>query len=98
MSSFEQIAKRLGEKKFSKSARQLILDRAVVHLLQGRRLEVQRGPLTLYMGSSSENRRDPFWYEHPGGRTYKETPLEVVMKVLPHVGFERLEKAKVYPS
>ncbi len=58
----------------------------------------KRGPLTIYMGSSSENRRDPFWYEHPGGRTYKETPQEVVEKVLPHVGFERLDKAKVYPS
>jgi hypothetical protein len=70
---------------------------ASVKLLQGRRLEVQAksGP-PIYMGSSNVDRRDSFWYEHTGGRTYKETPEEVVRAVLRHVGYAAIEQAKVY--
>lgn len=80
-------------------AQQHIIDVAVVRLIQGKRLEVQGpGSLVVYMGSvpSHINRRDPYWYEHPGGRTYKEEPLQVVRAVLPHVGYRAIEEAKVY--
>ena len=50
-------------------------------------------PNVFYMGSTTANRPDPFWYEHRGGRTYKQTPEEVVRAILPHVGVEAIEKA-----
>jgi hypothetical protein len=75
-------------------SQQLALDRARVDLLTGRRLEIHgKGGLVLYAGSSDVHRPDPFWYEHPGGRTYKQTPEEVIRAILPHVGYEAIEKA-----
>jgi len=72
--------------------------RAAAHLLMGRRLEVHgKAGLIIYMGCSTSNRLDPFWYEHPGGRTYKATAVEVVSAVLPHVGSAAIENAKVWP-
>jgi hypothetical protein len=67
--------------------------KAVVDLLQGRRLEVSRPDrkLILYAGPSSFD--DTFWYEHPGGRTYKQTPEEVVDTIVRHVGIDALDKA-----
>jgi hypothetical protein len=74
--------------------------RAVSKLLMGKRLEVAGKPGlgVVYMGSSSENRRDPFWYEGPHGRTYKESAEAIVRAVLPHVGLAAIDNAKVYPS
>lgn len=86
-------------KKRETASQRLIVDRTVLHLIQGKRLEVDGpGRLVLYMGSVPSHipRRDPYWYEHPGGRTYKESPEEVVRVVLPHVGYKALENAKVY--
>lgn len=71
--------------------------RAVSRLLQGKRLEVEgKGGLVLYMGSTNEPRRDQFWYEHPGGRTYKNTPEEIVDVVIRHVGLDAVDRAKVH--
>lgn len=71
--------------------------RAKVRLIQGRRLEVQGpGRLIVYMGSTDAPRRDSFWYEHPGGRTYKEDPEDVVRAVLKHVGYQALNDARVH--
>ena len=78
-----------------------VILRASVKLITGKRLEVQGpGHLVIYMGQSPLHiaRRDPFWYEHPGGRTYKETAEEVVRAVLPHVGAAAIDRAKVYES
>jgi hypothetical protein len=75
-------------------------NRAAIQLMRGKRLEVEgktRG-LVFYLGSSSANRRDPFWLEHPGGRTYYERPEHAVEKLLPHVGTEAIERAKVHES
>lgn len=76
-----------------------VVEKAVLDLLQGRRLEVE-GPHKalpiVYLGSTAENRREQFWYEGPHGRTYKETPEEVVRAVLPHVGYRAIERAKRY--
>ncbi len=73
--------------------------RAIVHLIMGKRLEVQgKAGLVIYMGQSRENRRDPFWYEHPGGRTYKGTAAEVLHAVLPHVGTAAIANAKVWEA
>lgn len=67
---------------------------AVVHLLQGKRLEVQgKAGFIVYMGSTNCGRRDGFYYEHPGGRTYKETPEEIVRAILPHVGVAAIANA-----
>ena len=68
-------------------------------LMMGKRLEIE-GPAgrVFYMGSSTVNRRDPFWLEHSGGRIYKERPEELVEWLLPHVGSEALLKAKVHES
>lgn len=76
---------------------QLVLDRARVHLLTGRRLEIDLpGRRVIYLGSTDAPRADQFWYEHPGGRTYKRTPEEVIQAVLPHVGYTGLAKARVH--
>jgi hypothetical protein len=60
---------------------------ASLKLLLGKRLEVE-GPAgrVFYLGTSRENRRDPFWLEHSGGRTYYERHEEPVERLLPHVG------------
>lgn len=72
---------------------------AAVRLLNGKGLEIA-GPAgaVIYIGSTIENRRDQFWYEHNGVRTYKETPEECVRAVLPHVGFAAFDNAKVWES
>lgn len=67
-------------------------------LSQGLRLEVHgKAGLAVYLGSTTENRRDCFWYEGPHGRTYKEDPADIVRAILPHVGTLALERAKVLP-
>ena len=73
---------------------------AGVQLMMGKRLEINgRTPREVfYLGSSTENRRDPFWLEHPGGRTYAERPEPLVEKVLAHVGTEAVERAKIHSS
>jgi hypothetical protein len=73
--------------------------RASAKLLMGKRLEIQ-GPakLVIYCGSSTVHRDDPFWYEHPGGRTYKRTAEEVIRAILPHVGFRAIDSAKEHLS
>jgi hypothetical protein len=70
------------------------------HLMTGKRLEVNgKTPREVfYLGSSTENRRDPFWLEHSGGRTYAERPEPLLEKILPHVGTEAIEKAKIHRS
>ena len=77
------------------------ISEAVMHatllLIIGKRLEVHgKAGLVIYLGSSKQDRPDPYWYEHPGGRTYKREAKEVVKAVLPHVGSEALLKAKSY--
>ena len=69
-----------------------------IQLLLGRRLEVSDpAGFIVYMGSvdGSNPRRDPFWYEHTGGRTYKEEAEQIARAVLRKVGLGPLEKAKV---
>ena len=81
-----------------KRAREVIM-RMTIHLIMGRRLEIQGpGKLVLYVGQSLVLRDDPYWYEHPGGRTYKRTPREVLEAILPHVGTDALERAKVHST
>lgn len=93
-------AKRLTRRDPKRSEKRRMHDavlKATAALLQGKRLEIDRpGRPIIYMGSTTENRRDPFWYEGPHGRTYKETPEEVIRAVLPHVGTEAVLKAKVH--
>ena len=84
----------LAAKKYSVRERKYVLMVTKIDLLNGRRLEVHGpGRLVLYMGSNDTNPREPFYYEHPGGRTYKATPKEVIDVVLRHVGYEAVEKA-----
>lgn len=72
---------------------------AVIHLLNGRRLEIAgEAGETLYAGRSTVDRPDLYWYEHSGGRTYNETPEYVIGVLMRHVGVEAIEKAKVHPS
>jgi hypothetical protein len=76
-----------------------VVQRAATQLIMGKRLEVHgKAGLIFYMGSSKVDRRDPYWYEGPGGRTYKERPEEVVRAILPHVGFDAIDHAQVYAS
>lgn len=76
----------------------LIVSQAIARLQQGKRLEVQSpGHVIYYMGSSRHlGQHEPYWYEHPGGRTYKEEPIQVVRAVLAHVGYKAIDRAKVY--
>lgn len=75
-----------------------IVQRTAVLLLNGKRLEVRgKAGLIIYLGRATVNRSNPFWYEHPGGRTYKETPEEIIRAVIPHVGFAAIEKAIIHP-
>lgn len=70
---------------------------AEVHLITGKRLEVHgKAGQVFYMGQSKATRYDPYWYEHTGGRTYKETAKEVVQAIMRHAGVEAIEKARVY--
>lgn len=73
--------------------------RAAAALLTGKRLEVAgKAGAVFYLGSSTENRPDAFWVEHTGGRTYKVTAEECVRLILPHVGVEAIDGAKVWDS
>ena len=71
---------------------------AIVDLLSGRRLYVEgpTGREHVYLGESKVNRRDPYWVEHRGGRTYFVTAEEAVDYVLPHVGVKALEDREIF--
>jgi hypothetical protein len=70
--------------------------KTIAALLQGKRLHLFAHGRDFYLGSSKVDRPDPFWYEHPGGRTYKRTPEEVFDYLLPHVGIKAFEDAEVF--
>ena len=48
------------------------------------------------LSESKVNRRDPYWVEHRGGRTYFVTAEEAVDYVLPHVGVKALEDREIF--
>lgn len=74
-----------------------VLDQAALALLMGKRLLVKDpGGRPIYLGESARppvGAPGPYWYEHPGGRTYMATPIGVVMAVLPHVGVAQFVSA-----
>lgn len=72
--------------------------KTVAALLSGKRLHLVSRGRDFYLGSSKVDRRDPFWYEHSGGRTYKHTPEEVFDYLLPHVGIQAFEDAEVFSA
>jgi hypothetical protein len=73
--------------------------RAIAAVVTGKRLEVNgKAGVVFYLGSTTADRRDPFWYGHTGGRTYKKTAEECVRAILPHVGVDAIDRAKVWPS
>lgn len=74
-----------------------IIDRLCIRLMTGERFEISAKAGVFYLGSSDAGRIDPFWYEGPLGRTYKETTHEVVEAVLSRVGIAALECAKELP-
>lgn len=91
-----RLQRRYGHAKRLSARENDVVMRAAVELMMGKRLEVHgKAGLIIYMGSERHERRDPFWYEGPGGRTHKERPEEVVRAVLPHVGFDAIDHAKV---
>ncbi len=74
----------------------LALDVAVVRLIEGLRLECSvPGRPTLVLGRSDVGRRDPYFCEHPGGRTYHEDPREAAAFVVAHLGVQALEEARI---
>jgi hypothetical protein len=87
----------LVKKKFSRMDE--AIHQTALKLILGKRLEIRgKSGMIVYAGQSRESRADPFWYEYPGGRTYKRDAFEVIRAILPHVGIEGLEKAKVFEN
>jgi hypothetical protein len=75
------------------------IQQTAVKLIMGKRLELEvPGRPIMYAGSSREERRDPYWVEHPGGRIYYTTPEEAASYLKRHLGDVALFKAKVYDS
>lgn len=80
------------------SRQRQVVESLRVRLLNGARFEVAGpGGVVFYMGCAEEDRPDPYWYDGPLGRTYKQLPEDVVAAVLVRAGVEALEKAKELP-
>jgi hypothetical protein len=89
-----------GRKKVSTQIREHVLRVAAIDLMTGKRLEVRApGGRVIYMGESKmggPGGSGHYYYEHTGGRTYKETPEVVLAAVLPRVGIDAIEQAVRY--